>query len=311
MKIVFMGTSDFAVPTLAKIINSQHELIAVITQPDRPKGRGKKLIPSPIKELALKHDLTVYQPLRIKADEAIANICSWEIDFIVVVSYGQIIPQEILEYPRLGCINVHASLLPRYRGAAPIQRAIMEGEERSGITTMLMDKGLDTGDIILQVEVPNDKDMDHGQYEQVLANIGAGLLMDTLVQIESGSFPRHQQDSGMATYAHMLGREDEEIKWQNEALKIHNQIRALSPRPAAYTSFQGKNMKVFSSQIVASPANRGEIGQIMAINSTGLLVQTGSELLEIHEVQLEGKKRMACSDFLKGFKLVSGDILGS
>lgn len=311
MKIVFMGTSDFAVPTLAKIIDSKHQLIAVITQPDRPKGRGKKLIPSPVKELALSHDLTVYQPLRIKAEEAIANIRSWDIDFIVVVSYGQIIPQEILEYPRLGCINVHASVLPRYRGAAPIQRAIMEGEESSGITTMLMDKGLDTGDIILQIEIPIDKDMDHGKYEQVLASAGADLLIDTLAQIESGSFPRRQQDSSMATYAHMLGREDEEIKWQNEASKIHNQIRALSPRPAAYTSFQGKNMKIFSSQVLASNASRGEIGQIVAINPTGLLVQTGSNLLEIREVQLEGKKRMACSDFLKGFRLVSGDILGS
>ncbi len=311
MKIAFMGTSDFAVPTLAKIIDSEHELVVVICQPDRPKGRGNKLIPSPVKELALSHNLTVYQPLRIKAEEAIATIRSRDIDLIVVVSYGQIIPQEILEYPRFGCINVHASLLPRYRGAAPIQRAIMAGEERSGITTMFMDKGLDTGDIILQLEIPIDKDLDHGQYEQVLAQFGADLLNDTLAQIESGSFPRRQQDSSLATYAHMLAREDEEIKWLDEAGKIHNQIRALSPRPAAYTSFQGKNIKVFSSQVFASSAKRGEIGQIVEINPAGLLVQTGSDLLEIHEVQLEGKKRMACSDFLKGFKLVSGEILGS
>lgn len=311
MKILFMGTSDFAVPTLAKIIDSEHEPVAVITQPDRPKGRGNKFIPSSVKELALRHELNVYQPLRIKEEEAIAHIRGWDIDVIVVVSYGQIIPQEILEYPPLGCINVHASLLPRYRGAAPIQRAIMAGETISGVTTMMMDKGLDTGDIILQLEVPIDQNMDHGEYEQALARVGADLLLATLTQMEKGSFPRRQQDSSLATYAHMLGRADEEIKWQNEASIINNQIRALSPRPAAYTSFQGKNIKIFSARIIADSAIRGELGQIMEINPNGLLVQTGSDLLEIREVQLEGKKRMACSDFLKGFRLVDGDILGS
>ncbi len=311
MKIAFMGTSDFAVPTLAKILDSEHQVVAVITQPDRPKGRGNKFIPSPVKEMALRHNLNVYQPLRIKAEEAIAHIRSWDIDLIVVVSYGQIIPQEILDYPSLGCINVHASLLPRYRGAAPIQRAIMAGEEITGITTMLMDRGLDTGDIILQLEVPIDQDMDHGEFEQVLARAGADLLLATLTQIKSGDFPSRQQDSSQATYAHMLGRADEEIKWQNEARMIHNQIRALSPRPAAYTSFQGKNIKVFATRILPSRFSRGEIGQIVDINPNGILVQTGSDLLEIHEVQLEGKKRMACSDFLKGFKLTNGDLLGS
>lgn len=311
MKIAFMGTSEFAVPTLDKIIDSEHELAAVITQPDRPKGRGNKFIPSPVKELALSHDLNVYQPLRIKGEEAIAHIRSWDIDLIVVVSYGQIIPPEILDYPPLGCINVHASLLPRYRGAAPIQRAIMAGEKISGITTMLMDKGLDTGDIILQLEVPIDQDMNHGEYEQVLARAGADLLLATLAEIESGDFPRRQQDSSLATYAHMLSRADEEIKWQNEASVIYNQIRALSPKPAAYTSFLGKNIKVFSSRIIAGSTSGGEIGQIVDINPNGILVQTGRALLEIGEVQLEGKKRMACSDFLKGFRLVSGDLLGS
>lgn len=311
MKIAFMGTSEFAVPSLAKIIDSDHEVVAVITQPDRPKGRGNKLIPSPVKDLALQHGLPIYQPQRINQEDAIATVTGWDIDLIIVVSYGQIIPEAILQYPRLGCVNVHASLLPRYRGAAPIQRAIMAGEKSSGITTMLMDQGLDTGDIILQKEVPLGQEMDHGEAAQILAECGAALLLETISLLAGGIFPRHQQDSKLATYAHMLEREDEKINWQNEASVIHNQIRALSPRPAAYTSVQGKNLKIFSARIIENGAAQGEAGQIITINTNGLLVQTGRDLLEIREVQLEGKKRMSCNDFLKGFKLIPGNKLDS
>ncbi len=310
MKIVFMGTSEFAVPSLLKLIESQNEIIAVVTQPDRPRGRGNKFIPSPVKEAALSHGLNIYQPAKIRSEEAIDTIRAWEADLIVVVSYGQIIPGDLLDYPRLGCINVHASLLPRYRGAAPIQRAIMAGEVISGVTTMAMDTGLDTGDIILQVPVAIGPNMDHGEYEQILAQVGADLLIDTLAILSSGSFPRKKQDSSRASYAHMLTREEEAINWYDPANKLHNQIRGLSPRPAAYTSYQGKRFKIFSSQVL-NESNRGEIGQIVEITPAGLIVQTSSGLLEIHEVQLEGKKRMSCSDFLKGFKLQVGDILGS
>lgn len=311
MKIVFMGTSDFAVPTLAKIIASDHELPLVITQPDRPKGRGNKMVPSPVKELALQNGLNIYQPLRIKNEEAVAAICSLDLDLIVVVSYGQIIPEVILNHPRLGCINVHASLLPRYRGAAPIQRAIMDGETCSGVTTMYMDQGLDTGDIILQKEVPIDPEMDHGSYAEILAETGANLLMETLALMPKGALPRHKQDSNLATYAHMLGRENEKIDWSNQAEMIHNQIRALSPRPAAFTSFQGKNIKIFTSRVTDQNRPAGEAGQIMEIQAGALQVQTGYGWLELREVQLEGKKRMSCIDFLKGFKLNTGDKLGS
>ncbi len=310
MKIVFMGTSDFAVPSLTKIIESQYELVAVVTQPDRPRGRGNKFIPSAVKEIALNHNLPVYQPERIKAEDAIETVRSWEADLIVVVSYGQIIPQDILDYPRLGCINVHASLLPRFRGAAPIQRAIMAGEEVSGITTMAMDAGLDTGDIILQIPLPIDPDMDHGEYEQLLAQAGADLLIDTLAILRSGSFPRKKQDSSKASYAHMISREEEEIKWQESASKIHNQIRGLSPRPAAYSSYQGKRFKIYQSQVFDA-VNSGEIGEIVEIDPSGFIVQSASGQLLIKELQLEGKKRMPCSEFLKGFKLQVGDILGS
>jgi len=310
LKIVFMGTSDFAVPSLTKIIESQYELVAVVTQPDRPRGRGNMFIPSAVKEIALNHNLLIYQPERIKAEDAIETVRAWEADLIVVVSYGQIIPQDILDYPRLGCINVHASLLPRFRGAAPIQRAIMAGEEVSGVTTMAMDAGLDTGDIILQVPLPIDPDMDHGEYEQLLAQAGADLLIDTLAILRSGSFPRKKQDSSKASYAHMISREEEEIKWQEAASKIHNQIRGLSPRPAAYSSYQGKRFKIYQSQVFDA-VNSGEIGEIVEIDPNGFIVQSGSGQLLIKELQLEGKKRMPCSEFLKGFKLQVGDILGS
>lgn len=310
MKIVFMGTSIFAVPSLIKLIESPYEIAAVVTQPDRPRGRGNKFEPSPVKETALNYNLNIYQPARIKTEEAIDTIRAWDVDLIIVVSYGQIIPRDLLEFPRFGCINVHASLLPRYRGAAPIQRAIMAGEKVSGVTTMVMDEGLDTGDIILQVPIAISPDIDHGEYEQVLAAAGADLLMDTLAILNSGSFPRKKQDSSRANYAHMLTREEEKINWQDEAAAIHNQIRALSPKPAAYSSYQGKRFKIYSSKVI-NDTIKGDAGQIIDVSSAGLIVQTANGLLEILEVQLEGKKRMSCSDFLKGFRITVGDRLDS
>lgn len=310
MKIVFMGTSEFSVPSLQKILEADHEIIGVITQPDRPRGRGQKLIPSPIKEYALKHGLEIYQPERIRDEAAIDYVRSWDPDLVVVVSYGQIIPQEILDFPKLGCINVHASLLPRYRGAAPIQRAIMAGEHVSGVTTMAMDKGLDTGDIIMQLPVKIGADMDYGIYSEVLATAGADLLIDTLAVIKSGSYPRRKQDSAKATYAHMIGREEERIKWQKPAMTIYNQIRALSPQPAAYTSFGDNRFKIFSARVVDANTSAAP-GAIVEINPTGILVQCANGMLEIRELQLAGKKRMPSSEFLKGFKLKTGDVLGN
>ncbi|MBP1760641.1 MAG: Methionyl-tRNA formyltransferase [Firmicutes bacterium] len=310
MKIVFMGTSEFSVPSLQKILEADHEIIGVITQPDRPRGRGQKLIPSPIKEFALKHGLEIYQPEKIRDEAAIDYVRSWDPDLVVVVSYGQIIPLEILDFPKLGCINVHASLLPRYRGAAPIQRAIMAGEHVSGVTTMAMDKGLDTGDIIMQLPVKIGADMDHGIYSEVLATAGADLLIDTLAVIKSGSYPRRKQDSAKATYAHMISREEERIKWQKPALTIYNQIRALSPQPAAYTSFGDNRFKIFSTRVVDDNASAAP-GEIVEINPTRILVQCANGMLEIRELQLAGKKRMPSSEFLKGFKLKTGDVLGN
>ncbi len=308
MKVVFMGTSDFAIPSLAKLIDSQHEILGVVTQPDRPQGRGNKVLFSPIKELAAQHSLEIYQPLRIRDELAVDMLRNWEADLIVVASYGQILPVEILDLPRLGCINVHASLLPHYRGAAPIQRAIMAGDKVSGVTTMFMNAGLDTGDIIMQRPVTIYEDMDHGELERVLALEGADLLIDTMAVLASGSNPRKKQDDNRKSYAPMLKREEEKIDWNEEAAAIRNRIRALSPRPGAYTSFNGSRFKIYKSRLVNREAT-GLAGQITQVTKDGFEVQTGHGILEILEVQREGKKRIACHEFLKGFELVPGDTL--
>lgn len=308
MKIIFMGTSAFAIPSLLAI-NSHHQLSAVVSQPDRPKGRGKKLAFTPVKECALANQLAVLQFGDIKKEEAYEQIKALEADLIVVVSYGQIIPQNILEYPSLGCINLHASLLPKYRGAAPIQRALMAGEKLTGITTMFMDEGLDTGDIIKQVKIEISEDMDHGELETILAQKGARLLLDTISDLQKGSYERRIQDDSEATYAGTLKKEDEIIKWSDSAFAIHNRVRALSPLPGAFTMINGSKIKIFKTRVVDTD-ERCEIGRVCSVGNEGFTVQTGNGILEILEIQKEGKKRMLCRDFLRGFKLNSGDILG-
>jgi len=308
LKIIFMGTSAFAIPSLLAI-NSHHQLSAVVSQPDRPKGRGKKLAFTPVKECALANQLAVLQFGDIKKEEAYEQIKALEADLIVVVSYGQIIPQNILEYPSLGCINLHASLLPKYRGAAPIQRALMAGEKLTGITTMFMDEGLDTGDIIKQVKIEISEDMDHGELETILAQKGARLLLDTISDLQKGSYERRIQDNSEATYAGTLKKEDEIIKWSDSAFAIHNRVRALSPLPGAFTMINGSKIKIFKTRVVDTD-ERCEIGRVCSVGNEGFTVQTGNGILEILEIQKEGKKRMLCRDFLRGFKLNSGDILG-
>lgn len=308
MNIVYMGTSVFAVPSLQSLIASRHQVVGVVSQPDRPRGRGKRISPTPVKEIAEQHGIPVYQPAKIKAPEAIEQIKLWQPDLIVVVSYGQIIPKEILEYPAAGCINVHASLLPRYRGAAPIQRALMEGEKTSGITTMFMDEGLDTGDIILQLAVPIEDEYDHGRLEAILAEKGALLLAETIDQLEKGTAPRIPQQEELATYASRITREDEKIDWSQSAEMIHNQIRALSPNPGAWTTIEKNKTKLYKSRIINND-ERGVISQIVKIGNDGFSVQSGKGILEILELQRAGKKRMPASDFLRGCKLQPGTLL--
>ncbi|HZJ84821.1 MAG TPA: methionyl-tRNA formyltransferase [Syntrophomonadaceae bacterium] len=310
MKILFMGTSEFAVPSLEKLIENDCSIVGVITQPDRPRGRGKKVSFTPIKELAIEKKLPVYQPKKIKDPETINYILDMDPDLIIVVSYGQIIPVEILDYPRYGSVNLHASLLPEYRGAAPIQRAIMDGKRISGITTMFMDEGLDTGDIIMQIPIPIAGDINHGDYESLLAVEGAELLLDTVSAIQSGSMPRKKQDDSRATYAPMITREDEKINWHKTAQGIHSKIRGLSPKPGAYTSINGIKVKIFKSSVVEG--NKvGEIGEVVAINQDSFTIQTEKGLLVVGEVQRAGRQRMSVGDFLKGFTLNKGDLLDS
>lgn len=268
MNIVYMGTSVFAVPSLQSLITSRHQVVGVVSQPDRPRGRGKRISPTPVKKIAQQHGIPVYQPARIKEPDAIQQIKSWQPELIVVVSYGQIIPPEILEYPAAGCINVHASLLPRYRGAAPIQRALMDGEKISGITTMFMDEGLDTGDIILQLDVPIKDEYDHGQLEAILAEKGALLLGETIDQVENGTAPRIPQNHELASYASRITREDEKIDWSQPAESIHNQIRALSPRPGAWTNLGKYKTKIYKSRVINNDKS-GVISQIIEVGSEG------------------------------------------
>ncbi len=308
MNIVYMGTSVFAVPSLQSLIASRHQVVGVISQPDRPRGRGKRISPTPVKEIAQQHGIPVYQPAKIKAPEATQQIRLWQPELIVVVSYGQIIPPEILEYPAAGCINVHASLLPRYRGAAPIQRALMEGEKTSGITTMFMDEGLDTGDIILQLDIPVKDEYDHGQLEAILAEKGALLLEETIDQLENGTAPRIPQQHELASYASRIGPEDEKIDWVQPAESIHNQIRALSPAPGAWISIDTYKTKVFKSRVISNDGS-GVISQVVEVGSEGFTVQSGKGIIEILEVQRAGKKRMPARDFLRGCKLQPGTLL--
>lgn len=308
MKVIFMGTSDFALPSLARLTDHGYNISGIVTQPDRPRGRGKKVSFSPVKELALKLGLKVFQPTRIGSGDSVDFLRDWDPDVIVVVAYGQILPIDVLDLPRLGCINLHASLLPHYRGAAPIQRAIMAGDKVTGVTTMFMNAGLDTGDIILQAPIEIGAEMDFGEAHDLLALAGADLLLDTMAILTSGSNPRRKQDEHRSSYAPRLSQEEERIDWRRDALAIKNLIRALSPRPGAYTSLRGQRLKIFRSQVLES--NMGTApGEIAAITSEGFAVQTGDGVLEILEVQIEGRKRISSNDFMKGFELEPGEVL--
>lgn len=305
MRIVFMGTSTFAVPSLEALLGAGHQVLAVVTQPDRPRGRGKHLQAPPVKEAALQHQLTIFQPLRIKNQEAANQVKQWDPELIVVAAYGQIIPAEILHYPRYGCINVHASLLPGYRGAAPIQRALMAGENQLGVTIMEMNEGLDTGDIISQQEISVTDAEDHGLVEARLARAGADLLIKTIADITAGQAPRIPQDESRSHYAPRISPGEERIEWSWPAREIHNQIRALSPEPAAYFSWEGQKIKAFRSQVLEEQHQENP-GQIVAVDGEGFSVQTGRGVLKILEVQRQGKRRMTAGDFLRGVRLRAG-----
>ena len=309
MRVVFMGTPDFSVPTLEKIIEAGHEVIGVVTQPDKAKGRGKKVLFPPVKETALAHNLPVYQPRRARDPEFIEEMKTLNPDVMVVVAFGQILPKAILDIPKYGCINVHASLLPKYRGAAPIQWAVIRGEKVSGVTTMQMDVGLDTGDMLLKKEVLLDEEETGGSLHDKLSTLGGNLLIETLEKIEAGDIhPEKQDDSQAGEYARMLDKNLGRIDFSMPAAEIERLIRGLNPWPSAFTSYNGKTMKLWKAK--ADNCGQGVPGQVIHVDKNSFTVQTGQGTLQILELQMEGKKRMDAGAFLRGCPLETGTILG-
>ncbi len=308
LRVVFMGTPDFAVPCL-EALTKYHDVIAVFTQPDRPRGRGQKLAPSPVKTFSEKAHLSVYQPPKIKTDEAESLLERLQPDFIAVVAFGQILSKRILRAPRLGCINVHASLLPRYRGAAPLHWAILNGEKESGVTTMFMDEGLDTGDMILKRSVKITDDMNTGELHDILMKSGAELLLQTAELIANGKAPREKQDDAQASYAPLLKKNVEKIDWRQDAAQIHNKIRGLNPWPGAYCLFHGQNLKLWRSRVSALDNVSGDAGAVLEITPDGFIVAAGRGAVELLELQPAGKRRMTAKEYIRGRGLRAGDRL--
>lgn len=299
MRVVFMGTPDFAVGTLEAILAAGHEVAGVVTQPDKPKGRGKNMQFPPVKETALAHNLPVYQPVKAKDEAFIDILRKLEPEVIVVVAFGQILPKEILKIPKYGCVNVHASLLPKYRGSAPIQWAVINGEKESGVTTMLMNEGIDTGDMLKKVVVPLDEKETGGSLFDKLANEGAKLLVETLKELEQGTVTRTPQQDEQSTYAKMLDKKLGQIDFSKSAVELERLIRGLNPWPSAYTGYNGKTLKIWDAEVVDEEMD-GEVGQVVLATKQELFVKTGKGLLSLQEVQLEGKKRMDIDAFLRG-----------
>lgn len=311
MKAVFMGTPDFAVPALQKMIDMNMEVMAVVTQPDKAKGRGKKVIYSPVKEKALEYDLPVCQPVRIRKDAGFIDMLrKMAPDVIVVVAFGQILPKEILDIPRLGCVNVHASLLPKFRGAAPIQWSIIAGEDKTGVTTMLMDEGLDTGDMLLKTEVEIEPKETGGSLHDKLAAAGGELLEKTLRGLAEGTIvPEKQKDEESGEYARMLDKELGHIDFNQPAVVIERLIRGLNPWPSAYTYLDGKTLKIWEADVLDRNYGCG-YGQVAEVTKDSIVVQTGIGALAIRSLQLEGKKRMDTAAFLNGYTIEKGLKLG-
>ncbi|MDB1122565.1 methionyl-tRNA formyltransferase [Vibrio algarum] len=297
LRIVFAGTPDFAARHLAALLSSEHEVIAVYTQPDRPAGRGKKLTASPVKNIALEHDIDVYQPENFKSDEAKKQLAELNADIMVVVAYGLLLPQQILDTPRLGCINVHGSILPRWRGAAPIQRSIWAGDEETGVTIMQMDIGLDTGDMLKISKLPIEAtDTSSSMYEK-LAGLGPNALVDCLAEIVTSKATPIKQDDALANYAKKLSKEEAKIDWSQDAESIERCIRAFNPWPMSYFSVADSNIKVWQGR-VENIANDKEAGTILKADKTGIYIATGNKVLILEQIQVPGKKAMSVQDVL-------------
>ena len=309
MRIIFMGTPDFAVGTLEALVNAGHEVVLAVTQPDKPQGRKQILIAPPVKQTAEKLGIPVYQPKRVREPEALALLRSYEPELIVVAAFGQILPKELLDMPQYGCINVHASLLPKYRGAAPIQWAILNGDAVTGVTIMRMDVGLDTGDMIAKAEVAITPQDTGGSLFDRLAETGAKLCVETIPSIVDGTAVYTPQDEQAATKVGQISKKDGLIDFTRSAAAIECQIRGLNPWPSAYTSLAGKTLKIWSAQ-VSDRQTEAQPGTVVLVEKDCFGVQTGEGVLICTEVQLEGKKRMSAADFLRGNALTTGSRLG-
>ena len=308
MRLLFIGTSPFAVPSLRRLHESPaHDILAVVTQPDRPQGRGGKLSVSPVKAAALEMGLPLYQPEKVRAKDFVQTVREMAPEIIVVAAFGQIIPQRMLDIPPRGCINVHGSLLPRWRGAAPMQYALMAGDAETGVTTMMMDAGLDTGDILQQASLDLTVITDLGELEAKLAEVGADLLMQTLAAIADGTCPRVSQDEALVTLAPSLPPDIGELDWARPAEELHNLVRGVTPKPGAYVFVQGKRLKIWRTEVTES--GFGAVGTIETLGGGGITINTSRGALRLREVQPESKGRMAADAWARGARLAPGQVL--
>ena len=310
MKVIFMGTPDFSVGTLEALIEAGHEVVLAVTQPDTPKGRGGKMQYPPVTEVALEHDIPVFQPKKIRDPQSIEELRKYEADVMVVIAFGQILPKEILKMTPYGCINVHASLLPKYRGAAPIQWAVINGERVSGVTTMQMDEGLDTGDMIMKTEVVLDEKETGGSLHDKLALEGAKLCVHTLKALEEKTAVWEKQEDSPTEYARMLDKKLGDIDWTKDAASIERLIRGLNPWPSAYTKWNSKIMKIWEADVLEGQTDQMP-GTIVKVEKDGFCVQTGTGLIKVLSLQIPGKKRMDAGAFLRGYPMEEGTVLSS
>ena len=310
MKVIFMGTPDFSVGTLETLIEAGHEVVLAVTQPDKPKGRGGKMQYPPVKEVALEHDIPVFQPKKIRDPQSIEELRKYEADVMVVIAFGQILPKEILKMTPYGCINVHASLLPKYRGAAPIQWAVINGERVSGVTTMQMDEGLDTGDMIMKTEVVLDEKETGGSLHDKLALEGAKLCVHTLKALEEKTAVWEKQEDSPTEYARMLDKKLGDIDWTKDAASIERLIRGLNPWPSAYTKWNSKIMKIWEADVLEGQTDQMP-GTIVKVEKDGFCVQTGTGLIKVLSLQIPGKKRMDAGAFLRGYPMEEGTVVSS
>lgn len=312
MKIIFMGTPEFSVGTLKSLIEAEHEITLVVTQPDKPKGRGHQMQMSPVKEFAIEQSLPLFQPIRMRNKEKIAYLKEFEADVIVVVAYGQILPKEILDFPKFGCINVHASLLPKYRGAAPIQWAVINGDEKTGVTIQRMDEGIDTGDIILEKEIQLEEKETGGSLFLRLETVGASACVEALDLIESNQATYHPQENEQASFTTLIHKKMGEIDFSQSKIQIERLIRGLNPWPSAFTFWSQKNVKLWSANVREDEeewVNYGP-GMVCQLTKELLVIKTIDGGIQINELQMEGKKRMSIADFLRGNNIQLGDQLG-